>query len=96
MLKRRLIDLTFKKSMSFEILNIHKAAPEILDFSKVSLADFEFDTPGLWSSGSLRGLATNLALGNNSQAPGALSHFKLDNNELMIVPDKNKTLSHIL
>ena len=34
-----------------KIVKIHKVAPEIFDFSKVALGDFEFDTPGLtvWS-----------------------------------------------
>ena len=46
-LKRRLIYVTFRKSMSLGILKIHEVAPEIFDFSKVALADFEFDTPEL-------------------------------------------------
>ena len=33
--------------MRFEILKISEVAPEIFDFSKVALAGFEFDTPGL-------------------------------------------------
>ena len=46
-LKYRVIDLTFSKPMRFKILNITKVAPEIFDFLKMALADFEFDTPAL-------------------------------------------------
>ena len=44
-LKCRLIDVTLIKSMRFAILKINEVAPEIFDFSKVALADFEFYTP---------------------------------------------------
>ena len=47
-LKGRPIGVTLRTYMSAEILKIHEVAPELLGFSKVALADFEFDTPELY------------------------------------------------
>ena len=55
LLKSSLIDVSFRKPMRLQILKINEVAPEIFDFSKVALADFEFDTPALKANNDVPG-----------------------------------------